>query len=42
MLSPREIADAVLYLSSDNASGITGTELVVDAGYTAAAEMPEE
>ena len=42
MLSPREIADAVLYLSSDRASGITGTELVVDAGYTAAAEMPDE
>ena len=38
MLSPREIADAVLYLSSNRASGITGTELVVDAGYTATAE----
>ena len=38
MLSPHEIADAVVYLSSERASGITGTELVVDAGYTAAAE----
>ena len=38
MLSPREIADAVIYLSSDLASGITGTELVVDGGYIAAAE----
>lgn len=38
MLSPREIADAVLYLSGDGSSGITGTSLVVDAGYTAAAE----
>lgn len=38
MLSPEEIADAVLYLSSKRASGITGTELVVDAGYTATAE----
>jgi NAD(P)-dependent dehydrogenase (short-subunit alcohol dehydrogenase family) len=38
MLDPREIADAVLYLSSDKSSGITGTSLVVDAGYTAAAE----
>ena len=38
MLSPREIADAVLYLSSERSSGITGTSLVVDGGYTAAAE----
>lgn len=38
MLSPEEIADAVLYLCSDRASGITGTDLVVDGGYTAAAE----
>ncbi len=38
MLSPREIADAVLYLSGKRSSGITGTSLVVDAGYTAAAE----
>jgi NAD(P)-dependent dehydrogenase (short-subunit alcohol dehydrogenase family) len=38
MLSPREIADAVLYLSGERSSGITGTSLVVDGGYTAAAE----
>ena len=38
MLAPEEIADAILYLSSSQASGITGTELVVDAGYTATAE----
>ena len=38
MLAPGEIADAVVYLSSSSASGITGTELVVDAGYTATAE----
>ncbi len=40
MLAPREIADAVLYLSGSQSSGITGTELIVDAGYTATAEWP--
>jgi NAD(P)-dependent dehydrogenase (short-subunit alcohol dehydrogenase family) len=38
MLSPEEIADAVLYLASERASGITGTELLVDGGYLATAE----
>jgi NAD(P)-dependent dehydrogenase (short-subunit alcohol dehydrogenase family) len=38
MLAPREIADAVLYLSGETSSGITGTTLLVDAGYLAAAE----
>jgi NAD(P)-dependent dehydrogenase (short-subunit alcohol dehydrogenase family) len=42
MLSPYEIADAILYLASDRASGITGTELIVDGGYLAAAEGPED
>ncbi len=41
-LLPREIADAVLYLSSRQSSGITGAELIVDAGYTAAAEYSPE
>lgn len=42
MLSPKEIADAVLFLCSEQAAGITGTELVVDAGYTAAAEWSRD
>jgi NAD(P)-dependent dehydrogenase (short-subunit alcohol dehydrogenase family) len=37
-LSPNEIADAILYLSGEHSSGITGTTLLVDAGYLAAAE----
>jgi dihydroanticapsin dehydrogenase len=32
---PREIAFAILFLASDEASFITGTPLMVDAGYTA-------
>lgn len=41
-LEPEEIADAILYLSSDRSSGITGTSLVVDGGYTATAEWSEK
>jgi NAD(P)-dependent dehydrogenase (short-subunit alcohol dehydrogenase family) len=36
--SPREVAQAILYLSCEASSGITGTSLVVDGGYLAAAE----
>lgn len=32
---PREVAYAILFLSSDEASFITGTHLMVDGGYTA-------
>ena len=31
----REVADAILFLASDDASFITGTELIVDGGFTA-------
>jgi NAD(P)-dependent dehydrogenase (short-subunit alcohol dehydrogenase family) len=37
-LSPDDIAKAVLYLSCEQSAGITGTSLVVDGGYLAAAE----
>lgn len=33
--TPAEIAAGILYLSSDEASYMTGTELVIDGGYTA-------
>ena len=32
---PREVASAILFLASDEASFITGAHLMVDGGYTA-------
>ena len=37
-LQPVDIARAILYLSCEDSSGITGTSLVVDGGYLATAE----
>lgn len=34
LMAPREIGDAVAFLASDAASGITGHELMVDGGYS--------
>ena len=37
-LTPVDVARSVLYLASDDSIGVTGTSLVVDHGYLAAAE----
>jgi NAD(P)-dependent dehydrogenase (short-subunit alcohol dehydrogenase family) len=37
-LEPHEIAKAIVYLSCEDSAGVTGTSLVVDGGYLAAAE----
>ncbi len=34
MADPEEVADAILFLSSDAATFVTGTDLAVDGGYT--------
>jgi len=41
-LSPMDVAKSFLYLSTEDSVGITGTSLVVDAGYLAAAEWDTE
>jgi len=42
LLKPDDIARAVLYLSSDESAGITGTSLIVDGGYLTAAEWSNQ
>jgi NAD(P)-dependent dehydrogenase (short-subunit alcohol dehydrogenase family) len=37
-ITPSEVAHAILYLSCETSPGVTGTSLVVDGGYLAAAE----
>ena len=37
-LTPHQVAKAILFLSCEDSSGITGTTLVIDAGYLTAAE----
>ncbi|HEV3257339.1 MAG TPA: SDR family oxidoreductase [Gemmataceae bacterium] len=37
-MRPEDIARAILYLSCEDSAGVTGTSLVVDGGYLAAAE----
>ncbi len=37
-LTPDDVARSVLYLSCEDSAGVTGTSLVVDGGYLAAAE----
>jgi NAD(P)-dependent dehydrogenase (short-subunit alcohol dehydrogenase family) len=37
-LTPHDIAKAVLYFSCEDSAGVTGTSLIIDGGYLAAAE----
>lgn len=37
-IAPAEVARAALYLSCEDSAGVTGTSLVIDGGYLAAAE----
>ncbi len=37
-LTPEIVARAILYFSCEDSEGVTGTSLIVDGGYLAAAE----
>ncbi len=37
-LTPQDVAKTILFLSCDDSAGITGTTVIIDAGYLAAAE----
>jgi NAD(P)-dependent dehydrogenase (short-subunit alcohol dehydrogenase family) len=37
-LTPHDVAKTILFLSCEDSSGITGTALIIDAGYLTAAE----
>jgi NAD(P)-dependent dehydrogenase (short-subunit alcohol dehydrogenase family) len=41
VIAPGEVARAVLYFCCEDSAGVTGTSLVVDGGYTAAAEWDQ-
>ncbi|HXJ56799.1 MAG TPA: SDR family NAD(P)-dependent oxidoreductase [Verrucomicrobiae bacterium] len=40
-MTPQHIAKAVLYFSCEDSAGVTGTSLVIDGGYLAAAEWEQ-
>ena len=37
-LTPHDIARSIFYFSCEDSAGVTGTSLVIDCGYIAAAE----
>ncbi len=41
-LQPEDVARSILYLSCEDSSGVTGTSLIIDCGYLAAAEWQRQ
>ena len=41
-LTPKDVARSILYFSCEDSAGVTGTSLIVDAGYLAAAEWDND